>query len=135
MVPPSQLKDFNAGIAPSGLFWTVPIPQSAVRLDRGRLSYKLNRFPVREHGNVAVALAGGPSRPALAWFDVRWFSPQKRYVARDETNRFKWDFQTTKASAEWHAQEEGFSFRSDPARTSHEVIAGVGREVNGVFFK
>jgi hypothetical protein len=135
VTPANQVKDFNAGIAPSGLFWTVPIPRSAVRLGPGRLSYRLNRFPVREHGHVANALAGGPSRPALAWFDIRWFSPQKRYVARDATNRFTWDFQTTKASAQWYAEEEGFSFRSDPARTSHEVIAAVGRERNGVFFK
>lgn len=137
MSPETQVHDFNPGITPSGLFWTIPVPDHAVAVDPKRHTARmhLTDVEVQDQGTIAAALAREPGVPALASFDVRWSGVLAVQPVRDTTNQFEAIFVLNTATAEWTAQEEGFAFVSDPADTSSSVFAEFGVERNGIFFR
>jgi hypothetical protein len=132
----AQLHDFNAGIAPSGLFWTIRIPDHAVKVDlkSGTATYQLDGVRVVDNYNIALALAGGPGVPAVGSFEARWKVKGPVRKVRDEANTFVGDFRDGTATMRWEAHTANASFVSDPANTSSTVIAMMGRERNGKFF-
>ncbi len=52
----------------------------------------------------------------------------------DSVHRFTGRFRLADAQIEWSAQAPNFHFQSDPASTTVNVKAVIGRERNGVFF-
>ena len=80
-------------------------------------------------------LHNGP-RPvrARASFVMQWFDVKRRFRMRDAANDFAGRFVETDASIFWSAEEEGFTFVSEPPDKSKAVFAILGRERNGVFF-
>jgi hypothetical protein len=136
LAPANQIHDFNPGIAPSGLFWTIRVPDERVDVDLedATASMNLSDLEIRDFFTLTNALQGGKSVHADASFHVRWSGVTNRVKLRDATNQFTGNYIEDTATINWSAQEAGFKFVSDPANTSTTVFAEIGHERNGVFF-
>ncbi len=132
----NQVHDFNPGIAPSGLFWTIRIPDESVEinLDNATASMKLSDVELRDHFNVPNSLLRGPSVPADLSFHMRWSGVLQRVHLHDEQNTFDAHVIEDTATMALSASTQGFTFVSDPADTSTTIFAEIGSERNGVFF-
>ena len=131
-----QIKDFNPGVAPSGLFWTIRIPDGAVAVDAKATTarYDLNDVPLFEYTDVWAALVGEPGAPAVASFKSSWKATGKPLKVRDASNRFTGVYRMAQSTIEWKAKSSNFAFHSDAAHTSTTVFSAIGRERNGIFF-
>lgn len=132
-----QIHDYNPGVAASGLFWTIRVPDSAVAVGRnvGAARYVQQDVTVFDYVNVFTAFAGQPAGTAVVSFDTTWKATGKPFRYRDTQKRFSGIFQRAQASLEWKSVGSGFSFESAPARTSRTTYAAMGREGNGIFFR
>jgi hypothetical protein len=133
----NQIHDYEPGIAPNGVFWTIAVPDDSVDVKpgAGRARFAMKDFAIRDyHEFVNSLLPDGPWEPATVSFDVRWHDIQSRYNTSQPSWGYAGEFVVTKASIEWSSEQEGFSFQSDPASTSVTDYAIVGHERNGVFF-
>ena len=131
-----QIKDFNPGVAASGLFWTIRIPDSTVVVDSKATTarYDVNDVPVFEYTDVWAALAGEPGVPAVASFNASWRATGKPLKIRDTSNRFTGVYRTAQSTIEWRARSSNFAYQSDAAHTSTTVFSAIGRERNGIFY-
>jgi len=131
-----QIHDFNPGIAPSGLFWTIRIPDESVEVDfdDARATMNLSDMQVKDFGTGLNSLLRGPSVKSVVSFHIRWSGVNERVKTRDKTNRFVGNFIEDTATMAWSARRKDFKFVSDPANTSTTIFAEIGRERNGVFF-
>ncbi len=136
MAPANQIHDFNPGIAPNGLFWTIRIPDDSVEidLDEAEASMDLSDLEIRDFFTLTNALQGGMSVPAVVSFHINWSGVKNRVKISDETNQFTGNYIEDTATIGWSAQEAGFKFVSDPENTSTPVFAEIGKERNGFFF-
>ncbi len=124
-----HIHDFNAGIPPSGLFWTAAVPTSAVEIDLGsvRASFQVADFPL-------VDTIPSPNPAATVSFDMEWSGETAALKVKDLVNGYAGEYHECSATIQWTAQEAGFMFVSDPASTSATRFAEIGRERNGKFF-
>jgi hypothetical protein len=133
----SQVNDFNPGIAPSGLFWTVAVPDDSIEVHpgAGTARFALSNFQTRDFHTIGNSVTGGPSDPAVVSFAMSWSGHGTRVVQTDGST-FSFDSVISTVAIEWSAlnQTTGMSFVSDPAATSQSKFAAVGHEKNGVFF-
>lgn len=133
-----QVHDFEPGIKPSGLFWTIPIPPSAVEIapDAGTARYRMTGVAVPDFHDFLNAISPSPaSRPGHVSFDVAWARAGDRQSIRDETFGFTGTYIPSSATVAFAAADDGTGvvYASDPGGQT-VVSAGVGRERNGVFF-
>jgi hypothetical protein len=134
--PGSQINDFNPGIEPSGLFWTIAVPDAAVDVNfgAGRARLAVGNVPVLDFGDIINALFGPrPPVPATVSFDVRWSGIGERTSLVNHTQGFTGEFIRNTAQMEWTARVGDFAFVSGPASTSTSVFAEIGHERNGTF--
>jgi hypothetical protein len=134
----SQVHDFEPGIAPSGLFWTVPVPKSAVEASpgAGNARFHLQSFAVDDYHDFFNAISPSPtSQPAIVSFDVRWTGARPKTKLHDTTFGFEGDFIAGTATIAFTAQDVGSNvvYTSDPAGQT-TAGSGVGHERNGIFF-
>jgi hypothetical protein len=130
---------YDPGIAPNGLFWTIPIPDDSVEinLNEATASMRLRNVPVFDWKTIPNSLLRGTFLPpvcATISFRVRWSGVLRVDEVRDETNRFAGRFIRDEARFTLTAEQPGFRFESDPARTSVNLFSEIGRERNGAFF-
>ena len=137
--PTKQHHDWEPGIAPSGLFWTVPINPSSVSYDAttGQARYHLSNYAVPDYGNFFNAIARHPKdvKPSKVSFDVRWHGNDDPQQVRDAKFGFAGTFISGGASISFTAKNDTspVTYRSEP--TGQKVLyAGTGTERNGVFF-
>ena len=135
----------SPGIAPSGLFWTVRIPNGWVHVDDDDLDdgarMHVEELRLLDYGTLANSLGfitpqTPPSR-AVASFDLRWSGETGPASATDPgPNRFTYHGIFTHATLAWSASvpSQHFKFKSAAASTSHETFAELVRERNGSFF-
>ena len=133
----NQVSDFNPGIRPSGLFWTVPVRENAIltELDDGATpsaTLDVADLDVEDYHNLNNALHDGPSVEATVSFRVHWGGSSTPLELHNSQLRFSGTYFVDTASIAWSASEPGFTFTSDP--TSHSVFAVIGHERSGVFF-
>ena len=134
----NQIHDFNPGIAPSGLFWTVAVPRGSVEKHpgSGEARWALENFAIRDFFNVVNSLFGpGDNIAARVSFEMNWLGGGDRVAVRSVANDFTGKLVTGPATIEWSASNSaGFTFESAPASTSESHFAYVGKERNGAFF-
>ena len=132
-----QLHDYEPGIAPNGLFWTVPISPRSVRVDarRGTASFRLRDHAIPDFHNFENSLLSGPSVPAHVTFDIEWHGPTKPFRVDKPDQQFRGDFRQGRVTAEWSSRQDGFAFQSAPASRTTSVFAAVGHERNGIFYR
>ena len=130
----NQVHDFDPGIAPNGVFWTVAVPRSSVTVHpgSGEASLVVSNFAVRDYFNIPNALMRGAFNSATVSFDVRWASGRKKVKVRDEANGFAGQFVENSAQLSWSATSAGSTYRSVTGDIC--PFALVGEERNGVFF-
>ena len=137
--PKKQHHDWEPGIAPSGLFWTIPVSPSMVSFDAttGRARFRATGLAVKDYGNFFNAIAKQPKgvKPGHVSFDVQWHGGDDPQQLRDEKFGFSGTFVSGGASISFTARTEGspILYRSLPSGTK-VLYAGSGMERNGVFF-
>jgi len=135
-----QIHDFEPCIAPSGLFWTIPVPDDAVQVNlKAQIaSYAYESLAIPDFGNFVNAVTVGTSNPGVATFNVQWSGTTTMAAVRNPAQTFEGTFFQDTATIEFNVAspvQNNFTFKSDPANTSTSLFAQIGLERNGVFFK
>jgi hypothetical protein len=133
-----QIHDFEPGIAPSGLFWTIPISHDAVDASpgSGRARFRMTELALDDYHDFFSAISPDPPQiPSHVSFDVTWHGNGDRMKAADTDYDFTGNFVTGDASIAFTAWNDGSGvvYTSDAAAQT-TIGAGVGHERNGVFF-
>jgi hypothetical protein len=135
----TQVHDFDPGITPypSGLFWTLPFPASAVEVQfgagKGRMT--ASNLAVQDFGTIPNALFGPRSSaiPATCSFDIHWSGPVTSRGPVTSPPGSVGELVESQATMTWSASNAlGFHFQSSPANTT-SVFAQLGRVRNGRF--
>jgi hypothetical protein len=131
--------DFNGGILPSGLFWTLDIGKSAVdfKIDDNRAILDVKNLPVID----TFQFFGPSDTPGLVDFRVEWEAtgpaiPQGMGAAVPATDprAFLGEIAPAVSTGLFSGEEIGFEFESNGrASTSPRGYAQIGTERNGVF--
>ena len=141
-----QLHDFEPGIAPSGLFWTIAVSFGAVQVDpfAGRARMRGVHVAVADYHDFFSAISPNPSStPSHVSFDVRWPGGGEKRRIRDGDFKFAGTYITSPTSISFTASNDrrGVVYSSDPHGqfnpTLDQLGAGlpaVGHERNGKFF-
>jgi hypothetical protein len=140
--PGAQIHDLNPStFPPTGLFWTIGIPDDGIRvnLGKGRASMEADDVPILDYGNFNNALfGGGPAPiPGSVSFRIKWSGENERLHIRNEDpvyGGFAGEFIRNIAQMEWTATVGDFTFVSAPLATSFSSFAEIGHERNGLFF-
>ena len=132
-----QVHDFNPGILPNGLFWTMSIPRHSFRVFRnGQHAWlRVRNLPMPDTfqfgNNVSVA----------GQIDVNvWWRATSDPVLRgngasvpnDDPSAFLGHFADARCVGYASGAETGFAFRTRRL-TADDFFAELGRERNGVF--
>ena len=133
-----QIHDFNGAVAPSGLFWTVPLPEDAVvvSLDGRQLTVAVQDLAVVDDVLRPVPF----TVPATVSYRIDWKGKkaQKRRgrglkVTPTDPAAFLGRFRKAKATGTFAGTIDGFSFQSDTVTLAKSRFALVGTERNGTF--
>jgi hypothetical protein len=138
--PTVQVHDFEPGIKPSGLFWTIPVPPSAATVDpqTGAARYRIQNLTVPDFHDFFNAISPFPSmRPGHVSFDVRWTGGGEPIEIRDDVFGFEGTYIGGEATIMFRAYDDArraVIYTSNPSGQT-TVSAGVGSERNGSFFR
>jgi hypothetical protein len=145
--PTHQQHDWEPGIAPSGLAWTIPISASAIRfnLKTGTARFHARNVAITDfHDFISAVKGGGPAPvPGHVTFDVRWAGHGNRHEIRDRRFRFSGTYLTGPATIAFSSSNDGtgVTYTSDPNGQYNPTVAqggagrpAIGRERNGVHF-
>lgn len=136
-----QIHDYEPGIMPNGLFWTVPITSDAIEMnfDAGTARFRMVNMAIPDFHDFANSIGSAaspiPTAQASATFDVRWQATKRLIPLRDAGNGFAGDFMDSQATMAWSVEQpsQHFRFATDGAGTN--TVGGViGRERNGSYF-
>jgi hypothetical protein len=136
----SQVHDDNGGILASGLFWTVPVDDNALRVSRD------GRSAVLDVSGIDVidsfTFGSGIGTVATLSFHIEWRATsafvdrgKDSTVPATDPAAFLGRFAVARSTARFEASEFGFSFRSDPGVSTDRSYAQMGRERNGAFLQ
>ena len=133
-----QIHDFEPGIAPSGLFWTIPIAGGAVDASpgSGRARYGLEELALNDYHDFFTAISPNPPNvPSHVSFEVRWSGGNNHQRIADTDYDFTGTFVVSDARIDFTAWNDGpgVVYTSNPGGQTSDG-AGVGHERNGVFF-
>jgi hypothetical protein len=139
--PSVQVHDFNPGIAPSGLFWTIPIEPGAVKVDpaTGEARLRVQALKIEDYHDILNSIGIVPPTPPLpsrVTFDVRWAGHGDPIDLNDPTFGFMGHYVTGPATISFTGSNDGSTvvYRSDPTGQTNVGLPAVGTEQNGVFF-
>jgi hypothetical protein len=133
-----QIHDFNPGVAPSGLFWTIPVAASSVRVSPGATKGRMQLFhsPQLDHFTFENAILGNGPTPiqGRVSFTVIWTATGPVQSFDNPAQQFRGNFRNAQAQMEWTGRSGDFEFRSAPLGRSTSSAAEIGRESNGSFY-
>jgi hypothetical protein len=130
--------DYNAGIPPSGLFWTVELPPDAFWVSERQKYARLHlqNFPLIE----TFTFLGPHDTQAVLSMTIEWEALEKRValgsgkeVPPTDPAAFRGRFAKARSTAHFSGRQLGFSFESDPGVSTDRGYAEIGRERNGIF--
>ena len=133
-----QVHDNNAGIPPSGLFWTAELPEDAFDLSRDgrRARVRVRAIPIVDSFQFASPFLV----PSTVSFKIEWEAtgpPEDlgsgNAVPPTSSAAFLGRFAPARATGRLSGSELGFSFVSKPGASSDLGYAEIGTERNGVF--
>lgn len=135
------MHDFEPGIAPSGLFWTIPIEPGAIKVDpsTGEARLRVHALKVLDFHDILNALgvvAGPDPVPSRVSFEVRWSGHGDPVELHDTTFGFMGHYVTGPATISFTATNDAGDvvYSSDATGQSNVGTPAVGTEQNGVFF-
>ena len=135
-VPVNQIHDFHPPIAPSGLYWVVPVPDDGLTIspDGSTFTLEMQNVPVVDQPRWPAL--DSIATPARMTFKMVWKSTGEAVKYEDASKHFR--FAGTRAACQLEAQVEvpsiGFSWKSDPLSASTSGFAIMGEEVNGRYY-
>jgi hypothetical protein len=131
--------DFNGGILPSGLFWTLDLRKTAIdfKMHGQRAVLHVKNLPLID----TFQFFGPNDTPGLVDFRVEWEATgppvargQGAAVEPTDPAAFLGDIAPAISIGSFSGEEIGFAFESNGlASTSPRGYAQIGRERNGVF--
>jgi hypothetical protein len=128
--------DFHPGIAPSGLYWVLPVPDSAltVSADGSVITLAMEKVPVIDQPRWPAMDA--TATPATMSFRMVWTATDEAARYDDPSKHFLFTGKraTCQMEAEVNVPSMGFSWKSDPLSTSRCDFAIMGDEVNGRYY-
>ena len=134
----SQVHDFNGGILASGLFWTLPLPDHALRFGRNGGGAVLDVKDIEVIDSFQFL--SGLGTPATVSIHVEWSATgplvqrgEGRAVPSTDPAAFLGRFRVAESTAAITGSEFGFSFRSNPDVDTTRTFAEIGSERNGSF--
>ena len=138
----TQVHDFNPGIAPSGLFWTIPISPGAIKVDpvTGEARLRVQALKISDFHDIPNSLGlvpgGPPPLPSRVSFEVRWAGHGAPIDLHDVTNVFSGHYVPGPVTISFTASNDNSSvvYRSDATGQSNGGTPAVGTEQNGLFF-
>jgi hypothetical protein len=136
VAPANQVHDFHPPVGFCGLYWVVPVSEGALTFsDDGRMA---------ELHMKGIEIIDQPKWPQFkadaipARMDIRivWTATDEKILYNDPQKQFR--VQGYKAISQLEAAVEvpsiGFSWKSDPLKTSKCNFAIIGNEVNGKYY-
>jgi hypothetical protein len=141
------LHDFSPGILPSGLFWIVKVPDSAVQIssDGSTLHIHLEQVPEIDAFTFPPGTGNGitpfPAVPATASFDVTYTKTgNRRHIrptSRDPLSPFNWEGEMSDAtnSGTFSVTYADGSFSASGSFSSSGNFGEMGTEKNGSFVR
>jgi len=137
VVPANQIHDCHPPIAPSGLYWVVPVPDGGLTVTPDASIFTLDMKDVEVVDQPRWPAIDSVAIPARMSFKMIWKSTGEPVTYDDSSRQFR--FTGFRASCQMEAQIEvpstGFSWKSDPLTTSRADVAIIGEEVNGRYYK
>jgi hypothetical protein len=138
-----QIHDLNpTTFPPTGLFWTLAIPDDSIQVNPGKGSALMvaNNIPILDYHDIPNALfGGGPApMPGTVSFTIAWNGVNERVNLKNRDpiyGGFAGEFVRNNAQMAWTATVGDYHFVSDPLGTSASAFAEIGKERNGVFFR
>jgi hypothetical protein len=131
--------DFNGGILPSGLFWTLDVRRTAIdfKMSDRRAVLHVRNLPVID----TFQFFGPNDTPALIDLHVEWRATGPAVsrglgagVGATDPGAFLAEFAPAISTGSFSGEEIGFAFESDRgASTSPRGYAQIGSERNGQF--
>ena len=135
-VPATQIHDFHPPIAPSGLYWVVPVLKRGLTISPDENTFTLEMQNVSVVDQPRWPALDSIATPARMTFKMVWKSTGEPVKYDDSSKRFR--FTGARASCQLEAEVEvpsiGFSWKSDPLNSSKADVAIVGEEVNGRYY-
>jgi hypothetical protein len=135
-VPATQIHDFHPPIAPSGLYWVVPVLERGLTISPDENTFTLEMQNVSVVDQPRWPALDSIAAPARMTFKIVWKSTGEPVKYDDSSKRFR--FTGTRASCQLEAEVEvpsiGFSWKSDPLNSSKADVAIIGEEVNGRYY-
>jgi len=136
VAPANEIHDFHPPIAPSGLFWVVPVPDGGLTISADGSSFTLVMRNVAVIDQPRFPALDAIGSPATMTFTLAGKSTGEPVMYEDASKHFR--FTGTRAACQLEAQVEvpsiGFSWKSDPLDTSKCGFAIIGEEVNGRYY-
>ena len=133
------MHDFNGGILPSGLFWTLDLHKTAIdfKMNNRRAVMHVRRLPVID----TFQFFGPSDTPGLVDFRVEWEATGPAVargmgaaVAPTDPGAFLGEFAPAVSSGSFSGEEIGFEFETrGDASSSPRGYAQLGTERNGAF--
>jgi len=134
------LHDFDPGFGAGGLFWTVPIPDSAAQVEAGAgaASFRMDNLAITDYGAIPNGLFHfAPPTNGHVSFDIEWSGVTSREKVRnaDPSQRFGGEFATTGTHASWKGWDSTGALIFESSDDGQTTLFGqVGHEFNGAFF-
>jgi hypothetical protein len=136
-VPANQIHDFHPPIAPSGLYWVVPVPGQGLTISPDGKTFTLEMQNVSVVDQPRWPALDSIATPARMSFKMVWKSTGELLTYDDPSKHFR--FTGTRATCQLEAQVEvpsiPFTWKSDPLNTSKADVAIIGDEVNGRYYE
>jgi hypothetical protein len=128
------------------VFWTVPLPDAAVRFNpfTGTVDMHVQDLHLLDFGNIPNGLQEGPHDLGTVSFDVSWQRPVTRLVqVRDTMFGFAGTYAEDHANVTWSGVNDttGFHFQANQGDFGTTTALGgspfaeIGFERNGIFFQ
>lgn len=130
-----RIHDLHPSIAPTGLYWVVPVPDGGLKVSQdGRsATLTLERVAVVDQPNYPNP---EPTRPATMSLRMVWTAQPEPLHFKDVTKSF--EVQGFRATTQGEFSVEipslGFRWKSDPLETSSAAFGLIGTERNGAYF-
>jgi hypothetical protein len=133
-----QEHDFNGGILPSGLFWTLDASRASLDF---KMSHRRAELRVKDLAVIDTFQILGPNdTPALVDYRVQWRATGPAVsrglgttVPPTDPGAFLGEIAPAISTASFSGEEIGFEFESNRGVSTSVSWAQIGRHRNGVF--
>lgn len=144
-----QIHDFNPGITPEGVFWTIPFAEdsvSGINFGDGKAGMQVTNLDIDDYFNLVNALLEQSGQtgnhtpaevPAHVTFDIKWRTVRDRFDVVNTAQGFAESVVLNESTVLWSAHADAadgapsFSFQST---SSTNVFSMLAMERNGRFF-